>query len=43
MKKREKTINLKKEKKVMNNIKQVTNLLVTYGKKLSFDMGYRGK
>ena len=25
------------------NIKQVTNLLVTYGKKLSFDMGYRGK
>ena len=25
------------------NIKQVTNLLVSYGKKLSFNMGYRGK
>ena len=25
------------------NLKQVTNLLVSYGKKLSFNMGYRGK
>ncbi|MDC0862014.1 IclR family transcriptional regulator [Alphaproteobacteria bacterium] len=25
------------------NIKQVTNIIVSYGKKLSFDMGYRGQ